>query len=100
MIEGKIFPNVNAANGALNAAQNTWTPPSYVDVGGGRHRSHALLAPQVLSIALELDDATWFVIANHPGFKGDFITGPERIKPIQANNGQGQGVQAQSVGAM
>ncbi len=36
MIEGKIFPNINAANGALNAAQNTWIPPVYSDIGGGQ----------------------------------------------------------------
>lgn len=36
----KTFPNENAANGAINAAEATWDPPVYVDVGVGRHAPH------------------------------------------------------------
>ncbi len=96
MIEGKLFPNENAANGALNAAHVTWVPPVPVDVGSGRHVPHASLPPQRISEPTEMVDAKWLVYGNHPSFKGDFVN-PSDIKR-NANNTP-QAIQAQSVGA-
>ena len=73
----KTFPNENAANGAINAAEATWVRPSYTDVGAGRHVPHASLPPQRLSEPVELVNARWAVVADHPGFKGEFIVGPD-----------------------
>ena len=95
-IEGKLFPNLTAANGALNAAHAGWTPPSYSDVGTGRHVSHASLAPQRISEPTEMVDAKWLIYGNHPSFKGDFVN-PSDIKRNAENTPQA--LQAQSKGA-
>lgn len=71
--ECKTFPNETSANAALNAAKATWTPPAYVHVGGGRHVDNATLPAQVLSLPIELVNGRFAVIANHPGFKGEFV---------------------------
>lgn len=73
----KTFPNENAARAGINAAEATWTPPSYLDVGSGRHVLHSSLAPQRLSEPLELHNGRWAVVADHPSMKGEIITGPD-----------------------
>ena len=86
-IQCKTFPNENAARAGIVAAEATWTRPVYVNVGGGRHVSHAALPPQRLSEPRELVNGRWAVIADHPSMKGEQIT-PADIKdkdlPTQA----------------
>ena len=98
MIEGKLFPNENAANGALNAAHVGWVPPAYSDVGAGRHASHASLAPQRISEPSEMLDGKWLVYGNHPSFKGDFVN-PSDIKRNANAVPQAAQIEAQSKGA-
>ena len=85
--ECKTFPNENAARAGIVAAEATWTRPVYVNVGGGRHVSHASLPPQRLSEPRELVNGRWAVVAYHPSMKGEQIT-PADIKgkdlPAQA----------------
>jgi hypothetical protein len=98
-VEGKIFPNENAARAGITAAEATWTRPTYYNTGSGRHTDHASLPVQRLAEPLELDDNTWFVVADHPSMKGDHVP-PERIRGVGQGQGggQGQGAQAQGKG--
>jgi hypothetical protein len=73
-IECKIFPNLNAANGALNAVLAAWVPPTQTNLGGGLHVLPANLPPQTLTAPEEMVDGRYAVWADHPGFKGEFVT--------------------------
>ena len=74
-IQCKTFPNENAARAGITAAEATWDPPGYVDVGVGRHAPHSSLPPQRMAAPKELLNGRWAVIADHPSFKGEFIAG-------------------------
>lgn len=73
-IDCKIFPNINAANGALNAAHNAWTPPTQSAVGNGRHVAAQDLPAQRISEPEEMVDGRFCVWADHPSFKGDSLS--------------------------
>lgn len=71
----KIFPNANAARGAMNAVKNAWTPPplTFVNV-----TIPALLALTNASLvlctdAVELVDGRWALIADHAPWHTDTI---------------------------
>lgn len=97
-VQCKIFPNANAARGAMNAVKNAWAPPplTFVNV-----TIPALLtltnAPLILcDDAYELTDGRWALIAEHAPWKTDtiddsLIKRPETVEP--------QAIDAQPVGA-
>jgi hypothetical protein len=100
-IDGKRFPSEGAANAAIQVAENTWSPPTYTNVGPGPHIDHALLPPQRLADPTELDDGWAVTGADHPSLRGEQIDGakvsrresPERKPP---GHGQGNGLGAES----
>lgn len=71
----KIFPNANAARGAMNAVKASWVKPLLVRI---RCTKPALLAMTnailvLCTDAIELVDGRWALIADHPGWKSDTI---------------------------
>jgi hypothetical protein len=74
-IRCKIFPNANAARGAMNAVKAAWVKPAlkFVNV-----TKPALLAMTNAGLvlctdAVELTDGRWAIIAEHAAWKTDTI---------------------------
>lgn len=72
-IECKTYATQGAARTGITNAEKSWTPPTYENVGGGRHVDHATLPPQRLSEPRELVNGRWAVVADHPSMKGERI---------------------------
>lgn len=95
IVHCKIFPNENAARGAMRAVQSVWTPPplTFVNV-----TKPALLALTNASLVLcddayELTDGRWVLIAEHAAWKTDeiddsLIKRPE-TQPVGVAQGHG-----------
>lgn len=83
--ECKTWPNKRAAMAALNAVKSTWTAPtiSYVRCSlAVRNRLlNKLVTLEIAGEASELTNGKWAIVADHPGFKGDFITTDDIVKP-------------------
>ena len=87
----KIFPNANAARGAMNAVKAAWTRPALTRI---RCTKPALLAMTNAHLipcddAYELTDGRWALIAEHAAWKTDtidesLIKRPETTLPTQA----------------
>jgi hypothetical protein len=92
-IDGKLFPSEGAARAAIQVAENTWTPPTYSNVGPGPHIDHASLPPQRLADPTELDDG-WAVLGATPAsLRGDVIDGAKikrKRSPEHEPPGHGQ----------
>lgn len=73
-IECKTYATQGAARTGITNAEKSWTPPTYENVGGGRHADHATLPPQKLSEPVQMVNGRWAVIADHHGMKGETIT--------------------------
>jgi hypothetical protein len=93
-IECKIFPNLPAANGALNAAVAGWTPPTQTNIGGGLHVAPASLPPQTLAAPEEMVDGRYAIWADHPGFKGEFVERADVVRHVAADAYQSQAPQS------
>ena len=93
----KIFPNANAARGAMNAVKATWVPPPLTFVNCTKPAILALTNAFLVlcADAIELTDGRWALIANHPGWQNDTI----EVSDIKvATTAPGQAVQAQVQG--
>lgn len=71
----KIFPNANAARGAMNAIKDTWVKPPLTFVNCTKPSILALTNAFLVlcTDAIELIDGKWALIADHPGWKNDTI---------------------------
>lgn len=97
IVDGRIFPNLTAANAAISGASATWTPPTYTNVGPGPHISHAALPPQVIAVPLEMDDGTWTVTgASHASLRGQSVNMANVKRPPLPAPAQGAQAQGKS----
>jgi hypothetical protein len=69
--DGKIFLTLPLATAAIALAVTNWTPPSYTDIGTGRHTPWGTLPAQVSTAPIQMDALTYAVIGF--SFSGDVI---------------------------
>jgi len=80
----KIFPNANAARGAMNAVKAAWTRPALTRI---RCTKPALLAMTNAHLipcddAYELTDGRWALITEHAAWKNDTIEESDIKRPV------------------
>ena len=89
----KTWPNLTAALGALNAVRATWVAPAIAWVNcAGPVRSRLANKLGALAFAgdpFELKNGRGAVVADHPGFKGEVITGADRVQAAEPAAKQG-----------
>ena len=93
-VQCKVFPNANAARGAMNAIKAAWTRPTLTRI---RCTKPALLAMTNAGLvlctdAVELVAGRWALIAEHAPWKTDaidesLIKRPATTLPTQAPKG-------------
>jgi len=90
-IRGKVFPNANAARGAMNAVKAAWVKPAlkFVNVTKPALRAMTNAGLILCDDAYELTDGRWALIAEHAAWKTDtidesLIKRPETTLPTQA----------------
>ena len=71
----KIFPNANAARGAMNAVKAAWVKPAlkFVNVTKPSLRAMTNAGLVLCDDAYELTDGRWALIAEHAPWKKDVI---------------------------
>lgn len=91
-LECKTFPNATSARAAINAAKATWSAPAITFVNCTQQvRLLARIGPlQMVTDAIELNNGRFAVIADHPGFKGEFIERGDIKYPDPPGQGQAQ----------
>lgn len=90
----KIFPNANAARGAMNAVKAAWVKPAlkFVNVTKSALRAMTNAGLVLCDDAYELTDGRWALIAEHAAWKTDaidesLIKRPATTLPTQAVQG-------------
>lgn len=88
----KIFPNANAARGALNAVKAPWVPPPLTFVNCVKPSTLALTNASLILCddAYELVDGRWALIADHPGRQNDTIELEDILWPDTEPPAQGE----------
>ncbi len=90
-IRCKIFPNANAARGAMNAVKAAWVKPALKFVNVTKPALLAMTNAHLILCddAYELTDGRWALIAEHAAWKTDtiddsLIKRPATTLPTQA----------------
>ena len=83
-VQCKVFPNANAARGAMNAVKAAWTKPALTRI---RVTKPALLAMTNAGLvlctdAVELVDGRWALITEHAAWKTDTIEESDIKRPV------------------
>lgn len=85
--ECKTWPNKTSAMAVLNAVRATWVAPAITWVNCAQAvRTRLVGKLGALAFAgdpFELKNGRWAVVADHPGFKGEVITGADRVQAAE-----------------
>jgi hypothetical protein len=91
--ECKTWPDKASAVTALNAVKAAWLPPKLTWVNCAQDVRDRLVRSlgtmQIASDPVELSSGRWAVVADHPGFKGEVITGADRVQAAEPAAKQG-----------
>lgn len=80
----KIFPNANAARGAMNAVKAAWVKPAlkFVNVTKPALRAMTNAGLVLCDDAYELTNGRWALIAEHAAWKTDTIEESDIKRPV------------------
>lgn len=85
--ECKTWPDKASAVTALNAVKAAWLPPKLTWVNCAQdvrdRLANKLGALAFAGGPFELKSGRWAVVADHPGFKGEVITGADRVQAAE-----------------
>ena len=85
--ECKTWPNKTSAMAVLNAVRATWVAPAITWVNCAQAvRTRLVGKLGALAFAgdpFELKNGRWAVVADHPGLKGEVITGADRVQAAE-----------------
>lgn len=83
-VQCKIFPNANAARGAMNAVKAAWVKPALKFVNVTKASLLAMTNAHLILCddAYELTDGRWALITEHAAWKNDTIEESDIKRPV------------------